>query len=252
MGMAKQPKALAGVRPAVPVLITRPLAQGQAFSTRLSLRFGDRVCPLAAPLMAVEYLTPDLPAGPFEAVIFTSAAGVAGAVGLRADLPLRAFCVGAATAERAREAGFSAVSADGDADALVTMLRAAMPTGRLLHLHGKDTMGKVVERLISAGIETESLIVYRQVSCPLSTQALALLRREGPVLLPLFSPRSAALFETAFPEDARATLHLVAISPAVAAVAIRLPHAALVLAEGPDAKAMLDGVALVLNGPLLP
>ena len=249
MGMTKQPKALAD---AIPVLITRPFAEGQVFSDSLSARFGDRVHPLISPLMAVKYLTPDLPAGPFSAVIFTSAAGVAGALCLRADLPQRAFCVGAKTAERARAAGFNAVSADGDAMGLVAMVRAAMHGGRLLYLHGKDTRGEVAERLNSAGLETESRTVYQQVAQPLSTPALALLRAKGPVLVPLFSPRTAALFQMALPAEARATLHLVVISPAVAEVAARLPHAGLVLARHPDAGAMLDAVAQVLQGPLLP
>lgn len=249
MDMAKQPKALAD---AVPVLVTRPRAEGQTFATRLSERFGGRVRPLVAPLMAVKYLKPDLPAGPFEAVIFTSAAGVAGAVRLQAALPQHAFCVGAKTAERARAAGFSAISADGDADALVALVQAAMPGRRLLHLHGSDTRGEVADRLKAAGTETETLIIYQQMPRQLSAPALALLRAEGPVLVPLFSPRSAALFQVALPDDVRAALHLVVISPAVAEVAARLPHAALTLARHPDADAMLDAVAQVLEGPLLP
>ncbi|MCX7286735.1 MAG: uroporphyrinogen-III synthase [Rhodobacterales bacterium] len=250
--MAKQPKALTGAQPAVPVLISRPLAEGQAFAASLSLRLGDRVRALVSPLMAVEYLSPDLPAGPFAAVIFTSAAGVAAAERLQSDLPSRAFCVGAKTAEQARSAGFSAVSADGDADALTELVLAANPGGRLLHLRGMDTRGEVAEKLNSAGIETESRVVYRQTAQPLAPEARALLQNDGPVVVPLFSPRSARLFADAFPEDARAGLYLVAMSPAVADVAAALPHRALVVALRPDAKAMLDAVAKVLDGPLMP
>lgn len=256
MGMAKQPKALVGGRSAVPVpvpvLITRPLAEGQAFSAGLSLRLGQRVRALVTPLMAVEYLIPGLPAGPFAAVIFTSASAVAGAARLQAELPRRAFCVGAATAERAQAAGFSAVSADGDADALVDMVLAASPAGRLLHLRGQDTRGEVAERLNSAGIETESRIIYRQTPQPLAPEALALLQKDAPVLVPLFSPRSARLFAAALPEDARAGVYLVAMSPAVAEAAAQVPHQALVLARRPDVKAMLDAVAMMLDQPLMP
>jgi uroporphyrinogen-III synthase len=251
MGMAKQPKALVGGLSAVPVLITRPLVEAQAFRASLAVRLGERVCALVTPLMAVEYLLPDLPAGPFAAVIFTSASAVAGAVRLQAELPRCAFCVGAATAERARAAGFSAVSADGDADALVEMVRAASPVGRLLYLRGKDTRGEVAERLNSAGIETESLVVYRQTPQPLAPEAQALLRSEGPVLVPLFSPASARLFAAALPDDARAILYLVALSRAVADAAASVPREALVLARRPDAEAMLDAVATLLDQPLM-
>ena len=251
MGMAKQPKALQSGAMAVPVLVTRPLGEGQALVAQLSARFGPRVRPLLAPLMAAEFLRPNLPAGPFAAVIFTSAAGVAGAARLKANLPQRAFCVGAKTAERARKAGFLALSADGNADALVALVQASRPDGRLLHLHGQDTRGDVAGRLVSAGIETVSSIVYRQVPQPLPAEALAILQANGPVIVPLYSPRSAVLFAAALPDDTRADLHLVVISDAVAKAAARLAYRALVLAQRPDATAMLDAVAKALDSPLI-
>lgn len=224
---------------AIPVLVTRPEPDGAEFAAVLQRLYPGRLRPVVAPLMAVRPLTPPLPPGAFVGVILTSAAAVPALAPLRAGLPDLAWCVGDKTAERARAAGFRAISAGGDADALVTVIRRAGVTGRLLHLRGEDTRGNVAERLNSAGIETESLVVYRQDPVPLSAEALDLLRRPGVVIVPLFSPRTARLFADALPQDRRADLRLVCMSPAVAEAA---PKGMVLVADSPDAAAMARAV----------
>jgi uroporphyrinogen-III synthase len=248
MGMGRQSAPSAPV----PVLVTRPLAEGRAFATALTDRFGTRVRPVLAPLMALKILTPALPPGPFTGVIFTSAAGVEAALRLKPDLPQQAWCVGRKTADRATAAGFHARSADGDADALVAAILADPPNGRLLHLSGEDTRGEVAERLVSAGIQTVSLTVYRQDPQPLTAETAALLASAGPVILPLFSPRSATLFHAAMPPDSRATLHFVAMSAAVAEAARAIPHRALTVATELTAEGMLDACGKALEAAAPP
>jgi uroporphyrinogen-III synthase len=248
MGMARQSAPSAPV----PVLVTRPLAEARSFAADLTRRFGPKVRPILAPLMATEHLAPTLPPGPFAGVIFTSAAAVEAALRLGADLPKDAWCVGRKTADRAAAAGFRARSADGDAAALVAAILADPPQGRLLHLRGEEVRGEVAERLTSAGIETFSLTVYRQIAQPLPPEGVALLATLGRVILPLFSPRSAAVFRAAMPGGSRATLVLVAMSDTVADAALPIPHLALVKAVGPTAEAMLDGCGKALEMASLP
>jgi uroporphyrinogen-III synthase len=248
MGMARQSAPLAPV----PVLLTRPIAEARAFALALIQHFGPRVQPVLAPLMAVEYLAPPLPPDPFAGVIFTSAAAVEAALRIGADLPKDAWCVGRKTADRAAAAGFNALSADGDADALVSAILVAPPQGRLLHLRGQDVRGAVAERLNSAGIETVSVTVYRQEAQPLLPEGAALLAGDGPVILPLFSPRSATLFRSAMPADSRAALVLVAMSDAVADAARQIPRRAMVTAAQPTAEAMLDACGKALAAASLP
>lgn len=258
MGMAKQ-----STQGSVPVLITRPDAQARAFAAALTARFGARVRPVIAPLMAPVLLAPDLPGGPFAAVIFTSATGVMAAKGLAAKglaLPKRAFCVGRQTAVQAQAAGFEAVSADGNADSLLAMVVADPPAGRILHLRGEATAGDVAERLQSAGIETVSVVAYRQEPRPLTAEALALLAGKGAVIVPLFSPRSAALFQAALhkaalPGRVRADLWLAALSEAVGnelgKIGFKIGGSPapekLQIALRPDAEAMLDAVGQLLE-----
>jgi uroporphyrinogen-III synthase len=235
MGMARQSTGTA-----TPVLLTRPEAQSRSFATAMEARLGALVRPVIAPLMAPVFLPPDLPEGPFAAVIFTSATAITAVAGL--DLPKRAWCVGAQTAARASAAGFQAVSAEGDAAALVAAVLADPPDGRLLHMRGEEVRGDVAERLNSAGIETVSAIVYRQEPLALTPEAAKLLGANGGVIVPLFSPRSAVLLRQALPAGVRATLWLVAMSDAVAEAAEGLPQEALVIARRPDADAMLEAV----------
>lgn len=239
--MAKQSTATA-----TPVLLTRPEAQSRAFAAALGERFRDRLRPIIAPVMAPGFLSPQLPSGQFEAVIFTSATAVDAAVKLGAVLPGRAFCVGARTAAAAEAAGFKASSANGDADDLVAAILTWSPTGPLLHLRGAESRGQVAERLTSGGIETFSAVVYRQDPQPLTPEAIALLETPTPVILPLFSPRTAALLAAALPVTSRALLQLVAISAAVADAAGPIPRSTLLIARQPDADSMLDAVGTLL------
>ncbi len=114
-------------------------------------------------------------------------------------------------------------------------------------LRGEDARGEVAERLVLAGTETVSLVIYRQEAQPLSPDGAAILAAESPVILPLFSPRSAALFRAALPPDARATLLLVAMSAAVADEARAIPHSRLETALLPTAEAMLHACGKVLH-----
>lgn len=239
--MAKQSLALS-----LPVLLTRPEAQGQGFSRRLDERFGAKLQPMISPLMAPVFLAPPLPEGDFSGVIFTSSTGIALSMALTRPFPRRAYCVGAVTAQNARMAGFETTSADGDAETLFAAILADPPKGRLLHLRGQNARGNLAERLTAAGIPTLDLVVYRQDPRPLTAEALALLRAPGPVILPLFSPRSAAHFAKAMPADASARLFLAALGPVVADTATAIPYAALVTAKRPDADAMLDAIAELL------
>lgn len=245
--MAKQSTATA-----THLLLTRPEAQSRAFAATLALRFGDRLRTVVAPLMAPRFLSPQLPEGPFDAVIFTSATALDAARRLGTLLPIRAWCVGTRTAEVAQAAGFNASSANGDADDLVAAILSDPPKGRLLHLRGDDSRGDVAERLTAHGIATIATLIYRQEPQPLTPEAIALLQDPAPLILPIFSPRSAVLLAAALPTTTRARLHIAAISAAVAEAAALIPHVTLVVARQPDADCMLNVVGSLLAVNPLP
>ncbi len=231
------------------VLLTRPAPQSQRFAQALQARLPS-VQVVVSPLMQTEWLHPPLPDRPFHALILTSETGAEAAGHLRAasiPLPETAFCVGPRTTDTARAAGFAAISADGDVHALAALIRAAQPQGPLLHIRGEDVAGNLAETLTNGGIETHSAILYAQRPCPLSPAALTLLQAADPVLVPLFSPRSAQILAQALPADAKAPLWIAAISPAAATEAQALSPARLAVAPHPDGGNMLQTVLQMLS-----
>lgn len=249
----------------IPVLLTRPEGPARRFAGQLGDRFGPAVLPVITPLMQVQFIAPDWPdvrpVGQPSALILTSEAGAAAAgdlVAAGADLPGFAFCVGERTAQAAREAGFAAIAGWGDADHLVDLIldhALTQPvTGPLWHLCGFDRRGDVADRLTRAGIATQAITVYRQDPQPLTAQAQAVLAKADPVIVPLFSPRSAQLFAEAvraLGAGCAAPLWLAPISAAAAEAALDLHPARLEIAERPDAGSMLDAVARLMGDCLL-
>ncbi|MDP3961650.1 MAG: uroporphyrinogen-III synthase [Pseudorhodobacter sp.] len=235
-----------------PFLLTRPEAQGDRFASALRARFGVGIEIIDSPLLAPQFLTPVLPERRFQTLIFTSQTGVAAYRRIAADPALsearQAWCVGDRTAQAARDAGLTPLSAQGDAAALAQAITAAHPAGPLLHLRGQEVRADLASSLESAGIETYSTIVYAQAPQPLTARATALLQAGGDVLVPLFSPRTAALFAAATRRiDLHARLWLASLSPAVATAAAGLPIAGHVIAARPDAAAMIASLAGLID-----
>jgi uroporphyrinogen-III synthase len=113
-----------------------------------------------------------------------------------------------------------------------------------LYIHGEDVRGGLVEALKADGIALQSQVLYDQVPVDLTNEALHVLRGKRPVLLPLFSPRSADLVGRAA-LGATAPLAIAALSPAVAEAWSGPLPVDTVVARHPDAPAMLDAIATI-------
>lgn len=223
-----------------PLLLTRPRAASERFATEFRARFGKNWPVTIAPLIEIAALPAAVPKA--DAVIFTSENAVAPFVAVSPPAGRRAYCVGGRTGKVARAAGFEVISGPGDAVRLLPLILAHHSAGSLVHARGRHIAAPLADQLNSAGIETFEAVVYEQRDQPLAAQAAALLHGTGPVLVPLFSPRSAALF-AGFAQDSSAELLLAPISAAAAAPCANLPRAALELAERPEATSVLDALA---------
>lgn len=228
-------------------LLTRPAAQSHRFAAQLHQRFGTDIAVTISPLLAPAFLAPPFPHGPFATLIFTSETGVAAFLAhpaRPADLPNRAYCVGDRTANAAKAAGLEPVSADGDAANLISLIQQSGQRGRLLHICGQHTRGDIAQTLTDAGTPTQSCALYDQIAQDLTETAVALLKGERPVLVPLFSPRSAALF-------CEQVLVLSLLSPPTCAVLSKavgdslssLQNANLCYADKPTAASLIDAIA---------
>jgi uroporphyrinogen-III synthase len=235
-------------RPSRPtLLLTRPAAQSVRFAESFRNRFGADwpvvTSPMTSPKMYTEQ--PDL--GGISALVFTSETGVLAFTRLSSDRSLPCWCVGTRTAAAARQAGFADVRhGTGNADELAKILIAARQSGPVLHLRGLHAAADLKKGLESAGIETREAIIYEQQSCPITNDARQLLGQFYPVLLPLFSPRAAAL-ATAQMQARCAPLLVAALSSAVAEATSALQPDYLATAMRPDAQGMLDALDMLIS-----
>lgn len=187
------------------ILLTRPRAASERFAADL-----DGADVVIAPLMEIIGTGAEVALNGIDALILTSENAVRF---VPAATPL-SYCVGPRTAEAARAMGLQAEILGPDADGLVQTLADRRPDGRLLHLHGVHTRGDIAARLSEAGIKVDAIAVYDQQEVAPNALFTAALDQAG-LIVPLFSPRSAALFARAATR-VRNDTRLIALSPAVA------------------------------------
>ena len=147
------------------ILVTRP--EPECERTAALLRgFGHEV--LLMPLLRIEPIRhAELGAGPWAAVLFTSANAVRAVAAHRrfselADLP--AYTVGRRTQAAAAAAGFTSIlSADGDVNALVSLIASnpSVSNSPLLYCAGEDRAGDLAGALQLHGLRVETALVYR-------------------------------------------------------------------------------------------
>lgn len=230
--------------PMTPTLIvTRPAAQGTSFAADIAARWGGDLLIIQSPLLkimpvAVQVNQPD-------AVIFTSANGVTCAEALLLPRGIPAWCVGAKTAQIARDAGFDPITGPGDAQGLVDEIIAAAPKGRMAHIRGQHARGDIATQLNAAGLRCEDVVAYHQSPLPLSPQARLAIAATEPLIFPLFSPRTAAILNKQGPFVA--PVYVVALSEAVKDVVDRHIVTAMHVATRPDNAAMIDKTIAVMK-----
>jgi uroporphyrinogen-III synthase len=204
------------------LLLTRPSQDSRRFAAMLP-DWRAVISPILR-IVAVDHDAAALRDAP--GLVFTSAHAVPAAGPGRGRL---ALCVGGHTAQVAHAAGFDVWTGNGFAEGLLPLIDAAgVP---LIHPHGRH----LAKRLPVPG-----MVVYDQQAVPLTNEGGALLAGTAPVILPLFSPRSARLVADAA-RGARAPLWPVAISEAAWA-AWAAPVAGHAVAQRPEAAAMVAAI----------
>jgi uroporphyrinogen-III synthase len=217
------------------VLLTRPRQASEAFAARLLAEIPG-IPVLISPVMKIVSLIDAPDFGASKGAIFTSKNGVRPAP--RSGMV--AYCVGPSTAELARSQGWRVDLVAADAEELLARLKKTVPSGPLLHLRGTHTRTEIAAVLTGAGIPTDDLVVYDQAAVALTEEARHLLAGEQAVVVPLFSPRSAAHFMEQGQFDAPVTV--VAISGAVAEVVGGSSVQKVVTADAPNASGMLVAI----------
>jgi uroporphyrinogen-III synthase len=202
------------------------------------------MCVVVSPILEIVNLPINLTIKPEDVLIFSSQNAVSAFSDSENASGRLAFCVGDRTAEVARTAGFRVVSASGDVVALERLVQKYAPRGQLWYLCGVHTHGELDEKLRGAGYSVRKVIVYQQIAKDFTSVAKGALEGGQPVILPLFSQRSAQLVgEAAI--GAKAPLWGVFISPTVAKAWQGPNFDRAVTAQQPTAAGMLDAVAAI-------
>ena len=190
-----------------PLLVLRP-EPGAAATATAARAMGLEA--ITAPLFVLRPIDWSLPDALPEAVLLTSANAVRhGGTNLATLARLPTYAIGAATAEGARQAGFTRiVTGDDDAEAILALARRD-GVSSLLHLAGREHRDVVPD-----DIRVDRRIVY-------AADAVEVLPTAAGAVLPdaialLHSPRAARLFANLVDP---AGIAIAAISPATLAAA---------------------------------
>lgn len=215
--------------------ITRAAPENERTAARVRALGAE---PVLAPLLTIERRDFDASLAGIQALLFTSINGVRAFAGETMARTLPVMAVGDATAQAAREAGFTDIhSANGDVAALSALAKQTFDPaqGALLHISGADVAGDLIAALDAAGFDAERRIGY--AARPVTALPPAF---RGPLDIVLFhSPRAARIFVRLGAPNAEA---LVAgcLSPAVAASAAGPAWKQLIVAPAPREDALLE------------
>ncbi|SFJ26732.1 uroporphyrinogen-III synthase [Jannaschia pohangensis] len=216
----------------LPVLLTRPLADAEALAAQLRAEGVERV--VISPLLRIVAFG-DLPALT-GGLIFTSVNAVEAFAALGGRRGLPAWVVGPRTAAAAEAAGCEVQGVAPDAATLVLTIPADAPP--LTHLRGDVQRGDLAADLTARGLKAVSQVIYRAEAQALSPDAVEVIAA-GPVLAPLYSPRSAALLFEAVPGDRYDRILAICLSRAVADAC---PVPPLAVSDRPDGPAMMQTI----------
>lgn len=196
--------------------------------------------PLLSPVMRVKQIPAAIDLTGVAALAFTSANGVEAFAVRSPGRDLKVFAVGDATAQTAREAGFTdVVSAHGDVEALGALIAGAgLPDGAVvLHPGGRELAGDL-PAAAGAGVAVRQVALYETLARAPS-EALAVMDADGLDVVLVHSSKAARrLASVCAPwRDGRAWYF--ALSPAVAAPLIEAGFEKVRAAPFPDEAALL-------------
>ena len=229
------------------VLVTRAEGDAERLAARLAARGHDSVIEnlmrIRARPEAAHVLAPFL--DEVQAALFTSANGVRAFAAATPRRDFRAFAVGDATAEAARDAGFAdATSAGGDVENLAKLVIATLQPsqGALIHAAGSIVAGDLSGLLEAAGFAVRRAALYEATPADALSAATRRALADGTIDAAMFfSPRNAATFVRLATglEKSCTRMIAIALSPAVAEHLAPLPWCRIAVASAPNEDSLI-------------
>lgn len=207
---------------------------------------GSELDIVVSPILSISLKSLKVELDQYPTLVFTSSHAVQAVIQQTAHRSFKCYTVGSATLACALEHGFDATEGGGTAEKLAQRVIEDDPPTPCLYLRGEHIAYDLSKALNSAGIETHESIVYEQEEHNLSEEALRLLASGRPVVLPVFSARSARLFFDNY--KSHGPLDIVAISEKVASKVPSKGIRQIRICEHPTADAMISEIAILLRG----
>lgn len=228
------------------VLITRPLQDAKRLAAALTAHGYE--C-LNAPMLAIEPTHEKMPEAHFDGLILTSRNSVrhAGAA-LSALKSLPCYCVGAQTAELAREFGLSVkIAAENGGKLAEAMMQNVSVASSFLHPCGRHLSEEPATSLEAAGLSITHWPVYEALASTHMPETASTALRDNHIAAVLFySPRTAALFAKLARHEGLeaccARLRAICLSKAVADEISAISWQNIHIADRPDEQSMIEAL----------
>lgn len=156
------------------------------------------------------------------------------------------LCVGHKTADIARKAGFKVMKVAPTAEALLALAISCGPGKTFLYVRGRETAKQIALNLNQSGNTALEAIVYEQLPLTLNPEYQLMLQAGNPVILPLFSPRTAEVFQACATGLDLQNTTAICISQNTADKLAHARFQAVLIARQPTADAIAREIAAII------
>ena len=224
------------------LLLTRPLGGNERFCLKIKhLLYSCEI--LDNPIQRIDFLPSLSKVNKNSVLIFTSANGLRAAKKHNL-INKKCFVVGANTKKIAVSFGYDALGFSKDQENLLKLIKSKKPTESMVHIRGKHTVGNLCDALKRNQFSCLDIIGYNQEPLKIKKQNLQKIHSGRPVILPIFSSRSAELLQSNLDLTG---FNVIAISEAVAKIVTEVELGELVISKKPDLNSMQEATLAILR-----
>ena len=224
------------------LLLTRPLDGNARFCLKIK-HLLNKCEILDSPIQKIEFLPSLSKVNKNAVLIFTSVNGLRAAE--KHNLTNnRCFVVGKNTKKIAVSFGYEVLGFSKDQENLLKLIKSKKPTESMVHIRGKHTVGNLCASLKKSEFSCLEIIGYNQEPLKIKKQNLRKIQSGRPVILPIFSSRSAKLLRSNIDLSG---FNVVAISEAVAQILTGVELGELVISKKPNLNSMQEATLAILR-----
>ena len=224
------------------LLLTRPLGGNERFCLKIKhLLYSCEI--LDNPIQKIDFLPSLSKVNKNSVLIFTSANGLRAAKKHNL-INKKCFVVGANTKKIAVSFGYDVLGFSKDQENLLKLIKSKKPTESMVHIRGKHTVGNLCDALKRNQFSCLDIIGYNQEPLKIKKQNLQKIHSGRPVILPIFSSRSAELLQSNLDLTG---FNVIAISEAVAKIVTGVELGELVISKKPDLNSMQEATLAILR-----